>query len=133
MKAPQHRGTPRSYLLIDLLDDALLRLFGTVTFSMYLLEELADAGLAGVVDDDDALDHLWMSGGVRHCAFGYGGLCGYGCPGRRCGVVDGFSAAVVVCRASLCCASTAYASARRRLLESYMPLACHRGRTVFRQ
>ena len=46
-----------------------------------------------------------------------------GLPRSSCGVVDGFSAAVVVCRASLCCASTAYASARRRLLESYMPLA----------
>ena len=48
--------------------------------------------------------------------------------------VDGFSATAVVCRASLRCAATAYASSRRRrLLESYVPLAaCHRGRKVFR-
>ena len=54
---------PFTHLFVDLLDDALLRLFGTVTFSMYLLEELADAGLAGVVDYYYSFDHLGMGGG----------------------------------------------------------------------
>ena len=45
-------------------------------------------------------------------------------PRPRCGVVDGFSAAVVVCRASLRKRRRAYSRARTgRLLESYMPLA----------
>ena len=97
-----------THLFIDLLDDRLLRFLRTVTFSMYLLEELADAGLAGVVDYYYSFDHRdtrW-----RRAAVWFGVSAVLGLPRARCGVVDGFSAAVVVCRASLCCASTAYAS-----------------------
>ena len=57
---------PFTHLLVDLLDDALLSFFGRVAFPMDLLEELADAGLAGVVDYYYSLDHLF-TGAAAAC------------------------------------------------------------------
>ena len=100
---------PFTHLFVDLLDDRLLGLFGTVALAVDLLEELADAGLAGVVDDDDALDHL-EEGAAACCTVLLGmGVCAVrtAAPADAAVVVDGFSgAAVVVCRASLRGAST---------------------------
>ena len=99
---------PFTYLFVDLLDHALLRLFRTITFSMYLLEELADARLARVVDDDDALDHRLGAAGVPRGVFGFRGLwwCD-GCPGRAAVLWMGS-------RLSLSCAARRCAARRRR-------------------
>ena len=51
------RVGPLGDLLEDLAHDLLLRVLGAVALLVHRLEELADARLAVVVHDDDALDH----------------------------------------------------------------------------
>ena len=116
---------PFTHLFVDLLDHALLRFLRTVTFSMYLLEELADAGLAGVVDIIIPLIIFYLSAAACRSDFGLGSVRCLRLPRPRCGFcgwVLGYRRGVPHVAAMR--ASTAYASSRRRLARVLHAASC---------